>query len=53
VTATRAQIIAAARRQDPDIGDDAMIAPMEWGYWIGSIYVSKDQIQQAATNPNP
>ena len=44
---TRQQIITAARLQDPNIGDEAMIAPMEWGYWIGTtIYVSKDHLDK-------
>lgn len=44
----REQIITAARLKNPDIGDDSMIASMEWGYWIGSIYVSKDDLAKSA-----
>lgn len=42
-------IIACARRQDPGIGDDAMIAEGEYGYWVGArIYVSKAAIEKFA-----
>ena len=44
----REQIITAARLQDPEIGDNAMIASGEWGYWIGSIYVSKADVAKSA-----
>jgi hypothetical protein len=39
------KIIAAARKRDSKIGDNAMIACGEWGYWVGSIYVSKKEIR--------
>jgi hypothetical protein len=40
---SREEIIAKARLQDPDIGDNAMITEMEYGYWVGaSVYVAKD-----------
>jgi len=42
---TRQQIIEAARRKDPDIGDDAMISASESGYWVAvSIFVRKTDI---------
>ena len=41
----RQRIIVAARRQEDDIGDCAMIAEMEWGYWVGgTVYVSKSEV---------
>lgn len=43
---TREAIITTARKQDPEIGNEAMIAPSEWGYWIGSIYVSKKEVSE-------
>lgn len=46
----REACIMAARKHDPDIGDDAMIAPMEWGYWVGSTYVSKEEVSSSANN---
>ncbi len=42
----RSQIIQAARTKDPDIGDDAMIVSMEWGYWIGGVYISKEEVDK-------
>jgi len=44
----RTDIIACARKQDHEVGDEAMIAEMEWGYWIGSIYVSKADVTKSA-----
>ena len=44
---TLEQIVKAARMKDNDIGDEPMIAPTEWGYWVGgSIYVSKEEVDQ-------
>ena len=45
---TRSQILAAARRKNPDIqfGENAMIAPTEWGYWVASTYVSHKELDQ-------
>ena len=40
-------IIACVRKQDPEIGDDAMISETEWGYWADSIYVSKSEVAQS------
>jgi hypothetical protein len=38
----REQIIIAARRNDADIGDEAMITAMEHGWWVaGAICVRK------------
>lgn len=46
---TRKEIIKAARLQDPEMGDEAIIAPMEWGYWVGTtIYVSKEDVDNVA-----
>ena len=39
------QIIRAARKIDADIGDDAVIAHGEWSYQIGSIFVSKEDVE--------
>ena len=41
---SRTQILNAARRQGEDIGDEAIIAYGEYGYHIGSIYVSKEDM---------
>ena len=46
----REAVIKAARKHDPEIGDEAMIASMEWGYWIGSIYVSKADVAKSAND---
>lgn len=48
--ASREQIIQAARLHDPSIGDDAMIAHGEWGYWIGSVYISKTSVHEATAH---
>lgn len=40
----RQAILSEARKQDPEIGDGAMIAEMEWGYWIGEVYVKKTEV---------
>ena len=46
---SRANIIAAARKQDKDIGDNAMIAEGEWGYWVGgSIYVTNEAVEKSS-----
>lgn len=43
---TRAQIIATAREIDKDMGDEAMIAEGEYGYWVGTtVYVSKADVR--------
>lgn len=45
MTHTRQQIIVAAKIQCSDIGDEAIIVPMEWGYWVGgSFYVSHAEL---------
>ena len=42
----REQIIAAAKLKDADIGDNAIIAESECGFWIGtSTYVSKTEVE--------
>jgi hypothetical protein len=44
----RELIISAARLKEPEIGDEAMIASGEFGYWIGTIYVSKTDVLKSA-----
>lgn len=45
-TPLRDRIIALARQQDPDIGDEAMIVAGEWHYCVaGSIFVSKKSVR--------
>lgn len=40
----REQIISAAKLKDAGIGDNAMIAPTEYGFWVGTtVYVSKNE----------
>lgn len=57
---TRQAIIEAARMfgvqpngsPAPDratLGNAAMIAPMEWGYWVAGVYVSREDVQRVAT----
>ena len=42
------RIIIAARRLGADVGHGAMIAEMEWGYWVGggACYVSKTDVEK-------
>lgn len=45
--ALREQIIAIALRKDNDIGADAMISEVEFGYWVaGSVWVQKSSLRQ-------
>ena len=49
---SREDIIAEARKECPDIGDGAMIAEMEWGYWVGaSVYVDKEKLNNMLSVP--
>jgi len=42
----REAIIEVARKQRPEIGDNAMIAEMEWGYWVNiDTYVKKEDVK--------
>lgn len=44
---SRESIIAEARRQGHDVGDDAMITDGEWGYWVGAlVYVGKEKLNR-------
>jgi hypothetical protein len=46
MTHTRQQIIAAAQLQCASVGIEAIISPMERGYWVGgSVYVSKEDLE--------
>jgi len=42
----REAVLACLRRRGVDVGEDAMIATGEWGYWVGSEYVAKSEVSR-------
>lgn len=47
-------VIALARKQNPDIGDVAMIVSGEWSYCVGvSVFVSKVAVANAIRDDVP
>jgi hypothetical protein len=52
MTSKREILVSLARKEYPRMGDDCMIAEMEWGYWVGGgggVYVTEKELQEELT----